>query len=400
MHTFPDNKIQHNKKMKILGILFLIVLLTVVSKMIWVAVMTRHIGTFESERTDILRRRSYILEKVVVEPEALVGSMPSAVGPHFQGEWAIYSTSMLSAALVNIARLYPETREEAAEKIDSLIRITMSPELRRYDASEWGEDPLETLDGDKSHISYISLLAWMISGYKTVGGDGRHDALFDSLCETMARRIMARTDLNLQTFPGTPIFVPDMLVAIVALANYAHLNGGRYRDVVDLWLANMQANHMDPETGLIMSMVPDGETWVESQPVLGSYSALSVYYLTFVDEAFAREQYELLKKAFLKKRPFTGFRELVKGTKGPVLLMDSGPVVLGLSPTGTAFGIGGATYFQDGGLRKRFLRTGEWAGFTVSSKRSRHYLLADYVPVGEAITLAMRTAVPWYGELQ
>ena len=24
------------------------------------------------------------------------------------------------------------------------------------------------------------------------------------------------------------------------------------------------------------------------------------------------------------------------------------------------------------------------------------YLLADYVPVGEAITLAMRTAVPWF----
>ena len=76
--------------------------------------------------------------------------------------------------------------------------------------------------------------------------------------------------------------------------------------------------------------------------------------------------------------------------------MDSGPVIFGLSPTGTAFGIGGATYFQDSDIRKRFLKTGEWAGFTVFSKHSRHYLLADYVPVGEAITLAMRTAVPWY----
>ena len=188
-----------------------------------------------------------------------------------------------------------------------------------------------------------------------------------------------------------------MLVAIVALANYARINGGKYRDVVDLWLANMQANHMDPETGLIMSMVPDGETWVGNQPMLGSYSALSVYYLTFVEEAFAREQYTLLKKAFLKKRPFTGFRELLKGTKGPILLMDSGPVIFGLSPTGTAFGIGGATYFKDAETRRRLLRAGEWAGFTVSSKRSRHYLLADYVPVGEAITLAMRTAVPWHG---
>ena len=36
------------------------------------------------------------------------------------------------------------------------------------------------------------------------------------------------------------------------------------------------------------------------------------------------------------------------------------------------------------------------AGFPVSSKHTRHYLLADYVPVGEAITLAMRTAVPWF----
>jgi hypothetical protein len=384
------------KRMKILLFLCLAILLIVLVKIVWVAIMTKSIGSFETERTDILKRRNYLLEKVVTTPKGLIDAMPSAVGSHFQGEWAIYSTSMLSAALVNIAKLYPETRAEAAEKIDSLIKITMSPELREYDASSWGEDPLESLKGDKSHISYISLLAWEISGYKTVGGDGKYDALFDSLCETMARRIMASPDVNLQTFPGTYIFVPDMLVAIVALANYAKLNGGKYRDVVDIWLANMKANHMDSTTGLIKSLVPDGETWIGEQPVLGSYSALSVYYLTYVDEDFAREQYALLKKTFLKKRPFTGFRELPKGTKGPILLMDSGPVIFGLSPTGTAFGIGGATYFQDQRLRKRFLRTGELAGFSVSSRHSRHYLLADYVPVGEAITLAMRTAVPWY----
>lgn len=382
--------------MKILGLLLLVILTIVIAKMVWVAVMTKNIGSFETERADILGRRNYLLEKVVTGPQTLIDAMPSVVGPHFQGEWAIYSTSMLSAALVNTAILYPETRDETAGQIDSLIKITMSPELRRYDASSWGEDPLETLKGEKSHISYISLLAWMISGYKTVGGDSKYDSLFDSLCEAMARRIMASPDINLQTFPGTYIFIPDMLVAIVALANYAHLNGGKYRDVVDIWLANMKANHMDADTGLIMSFVPDGETWVGTQPVVGSYSALSVYYLTFVDEEFAREQYGLLKKAFYKKRPFTGFRESVKGTKGLVYVMDSGPVIFGLSPTGTAFGIGGATYFQDKDLRKKFLRTGELAGFTVSSKHSRHYLLADYVPVGEAITLAMRTAVSWY----
>lgn len=383
------------KRMRILLILLAAIFLVIVGKMVWVAVMTRHLGSFESERMDILKRRSYLLEKVVTDPQGLVDAMPPVFGEHYQGEWAIYSTSMLSAALVNTAILYPETRGEAVEKIDSLIRITMSPELRRYDATSWGEDPLETLGGNRSHISYISLLAWMVSGYKTIGGGGKYDALFDALCGSMARRIMDSPDINLQTFPGTYIYVPDMLVAIVALANYARLNGGKYQEVVDTWLVNMKANHMDPDTGLIKSFVPDGETWVGDQPVLGSYSALSVYYLTFIDEDFAREQYALLKKTFLKRHPFTGFREHVKGTKGPLYLMDSGPVVFGLSPTGTAFGIGAATYFRDWDLRKRFLRTGETAGFSVSSKRSRHYLLGGYVLVGEAITLAMRTAVPW-----
>ena len=382
--------------MKILGILILVISLIVITKMIWVTIMSKDIGSFESERSDILKRRNYLLEKVITTPQKLVDSMPSGVGSHFQGEWAIYSTSMLSAALVNIAKLYPETREEAIGKIDSLIQITLSPKLRQYDATSFGEDPLDSLDGNKSHISYISLLAWMISGYKTVGGDGKYDELFDKLCETMARRIEHSPILNLQTFPGTYVYVPDMLVAIVALANYAHLNGGKYQSVVDKWLWNMKANNMDPDTGLIMSLVPDGETWIGTKPVLGSYSALSVYYLTFVDEAFALEQYDLLKKTFLKKRPFMGFREHAKGTKGPKLIMDSGPVIFGLSPTGTAFGIGGASYFQDWNTRNRFLRTGEWAGFTISSKYSRHYLLADYVPVGEAITLAMRTTVPWF----
>lgn len=382
--------------MKIFVSLLLAILLMVLAKVVWVVVMTRHIGSFESERTDILKRRNYLLEKVITSPQGLIDAMPSVVGRHFQGEWAIYSTSMLSAALVNIAKLYPETREDAMVRIDSLINITLSPEIRQYDALSWGEDPLDTLNGDKSHISYISLLAWMVSGYKTIGGGSKYDALFDSLCETMARRIMDSPNINLPTFPGAEIFVPDMLVAIVALANYARLNDGKYQDVVDAWLANMKANHMDPETGLIKSLVPDGETMTEEQPVLGSYSALSVYYLTFVDEEFASEQYELLKKAFFKKKPFSGFRELVKGTRGAIFLMDSGPVILGLSPTGTAFGIGGATYFQDTDTRKRSLQTGEWAGFTVSSKSSRHYLLSDFVPIGEAITLAMRTAVSWY----
>ena len=49
------------------------------------------------------------------------------------------------------------------------------------------------------------------------------------------------------------------------------------------------------------------------------------------------------------------------------------------------------------------MRTAELAGFTVSSKEQRHYLLANIALVGEAITLAngefsniMHNPVPYY----
>ena len=59
------------------------------------------------------------------------------------------------------------------------------------------------------------------------------------------------------------------------------------------------------------------------------------------------------------------------------------------------FGIGPATYFNDTKVRKKLLRTAERAGSTVTIKDKSHYLMANIAIVGEAITLAMRTAIPW-----
>lgn len=63
--------------------------------------------------------------------------------------------------------------------------------------------------------------------------------------------------------------------------------------------------------------------------------------------------------------------------------IDAGPILFNLSPTGTAFGIGPATYFEDWEVRKRMLKTAELAGFTVSNKNQRHYLLAKLLLLGK-----------------
>ena len=71
--------------------------------------------------------------------------------------------------------------------------------------------------------------------------------------------------------------------------------------------------------------------------------------------------------------------------------IDAGPILLQLSPSGTAFMTGAATYFNDDIKRAKILRTAEIAGHTIKLGMKRHYLLANIALVGESIMLAMRT---------
>ncbi len=384
------------KSMKVLLVCLAVIVVIIVAKAIWVGIATRHNGDFESEKADIMARRDFLIEKVITSPQKLIDEMPAIVGPQFQGEWALYSCSMLSAALVNTTLIYNEDKETAIAHIDSLIKIVMSPELRAYDRERWGEDPLATLDGNKSHVSYISHLAWMIGGYKQLGGGDKYDELYHQLCETMNRRILESPNMNLPTYPGECVYVPDMLVAIVSLTVYSQQYEGKYYSTVYQWIDEAKHSWLDKGTGMLASFLPDErEGMYEEAPIKGSYSALSCYYLTFVDEEFARDQYEKLKTNFMQKRPITGFREYHDRRCWLGIDIDAGPIICNLSPTGTAFAVGSVTYFEDWALRKKLLKTGEMAGTTWHRKGMSHYLLADVALVGEAIMLAMRTAVEW-----
>jgi hypothetical protein len=333
------------------------------------------------------------VNELVTTPQKVLNAMPSGIGVQFQGEWALYSCSMLSAALVNISHLYPETKGENLKHIDRLINIVMSPEMRYYDKIRWNEDPLESLNGDNSHVSYLSHLAWMICGYKEMGGDGKYDKLLSSLCMTMNHRILLSKSLNLPTYPNEPVYIPDMLVAIVALEKFADMNKGKYRSTVKRWINKAQKEWIDNETGLLASFVDEDGKLYEGAPVKGSYSALNCYYLTLIDEAFGKQQHEKLKTLFWKNGLVTGLKEYWDRACPIGLDMDAGPIILELSPSGTAFFAGSSTYFNDTKVRTGILKTAEIAGHTIKMGDERHYLLANVALVGEAIMLAMRTNI-------
>lgn len=347
-------------------VFILTISLLLLVKIIWVAWSCWGNGSFENEKPDILQRKNWLVNKIAVEPRQLLKEMPSGIGLQFKGEWALYSCSMLTEALSNIAELYPETIEDAVSTIDSLIQIVKSPELRLYDKMRWGEDPLESLGGNESHVSYLSHLAWMIGNYKFTGGDCRYDNLYDSICSTMNRRIVDSPLYNLPTYPNEPVYIPDMSVAIVALSDYSKLSDHRYSETVNRWLQRAKKEWIDEHTGLLVSFLDDGGK--TDAPVKGSYSSLNCYYLTKIDREFARDQYEKFKSKFCQSFPLSGIKEHHDQSCWIGMDIDAGPIIMNLSPSGTAFAIGTATYFGEKSIRNKLLRTAEIAGHTIKWK--------------------------------
>ena len=374
-------------------IFLIIVVLFVLMKACWVSCATSGHGSFDGEKKEIIRRANYLTSKVASSPQQLMGEMPSGIGEQFQGEWALYTCSMTSAALANIALLYPQNKEMSIKFIGQIIDIAMSSEIREYDRQRWEEDPIEGIYGNLSHISYYSHLAWMISRYKQIGGDGRYDDLYHSLCDAMNSRIRISPSLNLPTYPGELIYVPDMLVAIVALAYYSNQYDGKYATTVKMWLDRAKNEWIDKETGLIASFLAENGDSVEIVlPVKGSYSALSCYYLSLVDPEFAKVQYECLKRCFKQVFLISGIKEYHDKTCLFGMDIDAGPIIFNLSPSGTAFAIGCATSLNDMEFRSQLLRTAEIGGSTITWFGKSHYLISELALVGEAILLAMRTS--------
>jgi len=368
-----------------------IVLITLaLIKIFWVFMMADNgVSVLAAEtKRDILARREYLLDRVNGH-DLSVKQMPSYLKAQFKGEWAVATYSMFAAALTNIAFMFPETKDEALLVVDNLIERVRTEEIRLFDANRWGEDPIESLNGNNGHIGYLGHLNWMIGAHYFLGGDDRYDELFSSITASLYRRLKNSPALCLETYPQE-IYVPDNLVVFASIANFSLLHGGEYGDLARSWVAHAKGNLLDAGFGLLPFHL-DSECRA-SGGVRGSGAGWASFYLPYVDREFAIEQFENLKKHFLQVRILTGIREYPKDVFGWGDL-DSGPVLFGFSPSGTGFSVGGASHAKDSALLTDLLFTSEVVGSSVEWNGKRNYLLAPLV--GEAIMLAMKTARVW-----
>jgi hypothetical protein len=386
----PSSTTPPNVSRRLPRLLLLAAAALVTAKASWcAAVRTRADALLAGGETqDLLSRRDYLLHRIDGPFEHDSWTPP---GDLFRQEWALGTLSMTAMALANIAFEQPDTRSLALERLPRMIERARGASVRAFDSRMWGEEPLETLGGPNGHLGYLGHLNLMLGAFRVLGGDGRFDELHRRVTEALVRRMDQSISAHAETYPGE-IYTSDNAAGAASIAIFDLVSGASHASTLRRFVEHTRAHLLDPRTGLVVFNVdPQGRA---AGPCRGSGVGWNTFYLPFVDERFAAEQLEALKRHMVVRVPggFAAVREYPRGVEGAGDV-DSGPLVLGLSPSGTGFAIAGARRAGDVELLDGLLGTAELAGFTVPTGPGRRYLTAPLV--GDAILLAMKTARPW-----
>lgn len=386
------------KRVILLGFSALALLIAV--KLIWVCAFKIDGDRLQRGdlKTELIERRAFLLD-ATKDIKHIRSEVPPYVGDQIAGEMVISTCCQTTIALTNLAFSYPETREESLRAIRRLIQFVLAPEQREFDNVSWNEDPLESLDTEDGHVWYLGNVNFMIGAFKFLGGGEEFDPQMKQITAALCRRYLQSDFPMIESYPEE-YYSPDNVIAIASIANAGKLlasaNDAESKQLsrectkaARDWLGKIH-KAIDHATGAIAFRFTHGKIF---QGARGIGVGWNCHFLPFIDNALATEQYEVLKKRFAKKGLgiFAGLREYPdEDGEGDV---DSGPVILGLSMSGTGFGIGAARRMNDPKMVSDISFTVESAGSTVSVFGKRHYLLAPLV--GEAVMLAMYSSTKW-----
>jgi hypothetical protein len=335
---------------------------------------------------DLVARRDYLDARLT---SAAAAGTPD--DPLFSGEWVLVTISMTAMASTNIAFSNPDTLEDGRRVVNRCAERALTEATRAFDTTQWGEDSLSTLSGAKSHIGYLGHLLLILEAKRLLGGGT--DPHEGPVADALARRYEAAPFPYLETYPDQR-YTADNMVALAALAMSDLARTPKHAALLARFVAYTKAHLLDPRSQLVVFGVTD--TGEAKGTARGSGVGWNSLYLPFVDEAFAKAQATFLRDRFSKK---TGPGNLsvceYDGCAAGTGDVDSGPVILGASPSGTGFAIAAARRLGDEAWLSGLLGTAEWVGFSVQWSGKRRYLLAPLV--GDAIVLAAKTSRAWDG---
>lgn len=206
---------------------------------------------------------------------------------------------------------------------------------------------------------------------------------------TLTAALVADGDGFLESYPGQ-VWPVDTVVAVAALARADGWGAAAAaRPVVRGWTARTMPAR-DPGTGLLPHLLgPDGTVLAGPR---GSSQALILAFEPDVDAARAAADYRRFAAGFVTRRfGLVGVREYPAGTRGRGDV-DSGPLIAGISPSGSAVMLAAARRQRDTRLARALDAEAELVGMPFTARGARRYGLG-LLPVGDAF-LAWDRAEP------
>ena len=308
----------------------------------------------------------------------------------FRGEWAFGTYQMAALGLLQTCREHPELRAELRPGIEHAITGLLSPAVRAFDAKSWGEDALDSLDGPHGHAAYLGYLNLVLTLDRAIFADSRHTALNDRISAALARRFQAAPHQIIETYPDEAYPV-DNASGLASLLLHQRLTGADHSAAISGTRECFRTRWRDPRTGLLLQAI-DHRSGQPTDRGRASGTALAAYFLAMADPDLARPYFHSLRTHLAGSILGFGYvDEYTAGQQGGGDI-DSGPLIFGMSPSGTGFTIATSRAFGDRSLYVSLARTAYLMGAPVTRGDERFFITGG--PLGNAIMLAMFTAQP------
>ena len=212
------------------------------------------------------------------------------------------------------------------------------------------------------------------------------------LCDDWQRLFQEGPSPFFESYHGS-IWPCDTLPAIHAMKTCDQItNQDKYQVTIEKWL-NAVKQTLDSETGLIPhSNLADGKQTGQGR---ATSQMIILRMLPDIDEAFAREQYELFRDRFLTT--FGGIPCLYEYADGQGSSMgdiDTGPLIFGRSISATVFMIGVAQLYDDQPIADAIAVAGEAVGLPWTWADEKRYV-GGVLPIGDIMVAYSQNAKRW-----
>jgi hypothetical protein len=308
----------------------------------------------------------------------------------FDGEWTFGTAMMAAMAFGQSARAHPSHAALSLERMDRALDAALVSDARAFDREAWRSDPIDTLSTSEGHAAYLGYLNLALSVRRFLGPSSRFAALNDRVSEALARRLEASATGVLETYPGERYPV-DNAAVVASLALRARALGEAPPAVVTRWIQALPGRFVDRQTGLLVQAVAADGAAVDAPR--GSGTALAAYFLSFADQGASAALHGAVAREL--RGDVVGFgvvREYPRGRAAGHGDIDSGPLVLGWSISAMGFHWAGCRIHGDRESFEQLHRSFVLFGAPTSVGNERTY--ASGGPLGNAIVLAIRTALP------